>query len=173
MLARGVNAPVTSSAGRLFDAVASLCGLRQRLRHEGQAAMDLEHCLQSGQGDGYPMAVGADGDGPAVVDWGPMVAALLADLAAGTPVGQVSRRFHDGLVEAIVAVSRRVGAERVVLTGGCMQNRYLAERAVERLREAGLRPYWHQRVPPNDGGIALGQAAAVRSRLTGRAPSVQ
>jgi len=78
-------------------------------------------------------------------------------------VGRIAARFHNGLVEGMVAVARQVGRERVLLTGGCMQNRYLTERAVRRLREESFRPYWHQRVPPNDGGIALGQVLAARA----------
>ncbi|OPZ83308.1 MAG: Carbamoyltransferase HypF [bacterium ADurb.Bin429] len=151
MLARGVNAPLTTSAGRLFDAVAALIGLRNDAHFEGQAAMELEFCLLADAG-AYSFAL----DGT-VVNWGPTIQALLADL--GAPIGVMSARFHNALVAMIVAVARAVGVERVALTGGCFQNRYLTERSVERLRAAGFRPYWHQRVPPNDGGIALGQLA--------------
>jgi hydrogenase maturation protein HypF len=80
-------------------------------------------------------------------------------------VGEISAKFHNALVEVIVAVARRIGEARVVLSGGCFQNRYLTERAVERLRTEGFQPYWHQRVPPNDGGIALGQVVAARREL--------
>ena len=73
-------------------------------------------------------------------------------------IGITAAKFHNTLVEMIVAVAERVAEERVVLSGGCFQNKYLTERAIRRLREAGFRPYWHQRIPPNDGGIALGQA---------------
>ena len=82
----------------------------------------------------------------------------------GVPAGLVSARFHNTLAEIMVAVARRTGQERVVLSGGCFQNRYLTERAVGRLQSEGFRPYWHQRIPPNDGGIALGQVVgALRS----------
>jgi hydrogenase maturation protein HypF len=84
------------------------------------------------------------------------------------PSGLVSARFHNTLAEAIVAVAKQVGQERVVLTGGCFQNRYLTERTVRRLTQEGFRPYWHQRIPPNDGGIALGQLVAA-SRQVGTA----
>jgi hydrogenase maturation protein HypF len=78
----------------------------------------------------------------------------------------ISAKFHNALVETIVAVAHRIGEERIVLTGGCFQNKYLTERAVSRLQSEGFRPYWHQRIPPNDGGIALGQAvAASRERM--------
>jgi hydrogenase maturation protein HypF len=157
-LQRGVNAPRTSSAGRLFDAVASLLEVRQRTGFEGQAAMELEFAVRPGVGEAYPIEAGP------VVDWAPTLAALLEDRES---VGVAAARFHNALVEAMVQVARRVGEPRVVLTGGCFQNRYLTERAVRRLREEGFRPYWHQRVPPNDGGIALGQVMAA-ARLMAR-----
>jgi hydrogenase maturation protein HypF len=89
-----------------------------------------------------------------------MIEAILADIEQGVSVGIISARFHNTLAEAIVAVAKRIGQNRVVLSGGCFQNRYLTERAVRRLQAEGFRPYWHQRVPPNDGGIALGQVIA-------------
>jgi hydrogenase maturation protein HypF len=163
MLERGVQCPVTSSAGRLFDAVASLVGLRQRVRFEGQAAMELECALEAGRQEAYPLPV-KEGT-PMIVDWEAMVLSLLKDVPRGATIGAISAMFHNALVEAIIQVAQKVGQQKVVLTGGCFQNRYLTERAVHRLRAAGFRPYWHQRVPPNDGGIALGQvAAAMRAR---------
>jgi hydrogenase maturation protein HypF len=95
-----------------------------------------------------------------VLDWAPMVGAILDDLTGGVSGGEISARFHNALAESIVAVARRVGEKRVVLSGGCFQNRYLTERTVGRLASEGFRPYWHQRIPPNDGGIALGQVVA-------------
>jgi hydrogenase maturation protein HypF len=96
------------------------------------------------------------------LDWSPLIAALLADVKRRVSVSKISARFHNALVEAIVAVSAHVGEKRVILTGGCFQNRYLTERVVRRLQEEGFRPYWHQRVPPNDGGISLGQVIAAK-----------
>ena len=168
MLERGVNTPLTSSVGRLFDGVASLLNVRHRIAYEGQAAAELEWIARTGRpGTTYPFAVHegpaeapGDGDLPALVDWGPMIEALLEDLQAGAEVADLARRFHDTLVEMIVAVAARQRLERVVLSGGCFQNRYLTERAVIRLRAEGFRPFWHQRIPPNDGGIALGQVVA-------------
>ena len=177
MLERGVNAPRTSSAGRLFDAVASICGLRQQVRYEGQAAMELEFALASVETEeSYPLAVSAAGAGlalaagtpqPAVIDWQPLVEAVLADLRRGAPLGLISARFHNALAEVIVAIARIVGLERVALSGGCFQNKYLTEQAVRRLAAAGFRPYWHQRVPPNDGCIALGQTIAAGTPAQG------
>jgi hydrogenase maturation protein HypF len=136
--------------------VASLVGLRQISRFEGQAAMELEFALHGIETDeGYEFSLSEE-----TLDWGPMLRALLSDVRKSISVGKIAAKFHNTLVEMIVAVARRVGEERVVLTGGCFQNKYLTERAIARLREEGFRVYWHQRIPPNDGGIALGQIVA-------------
>ena len=169
MLLKNVNSPHTTSVGRLFDAVAALMALRQKVDFEGQAAMELEFAADDDTADAYPFEVrpfdtGADRQ-VIVIDWEPAISAVLQDLGNSTASGTVSARFHNGLAEAIVSVATKVGEPRVVLTGGCFQNRYLTERAVRRLAEEGFRPYWHQRIPPNDGGIALGQViAAARIR---------
>lgn len=188
ILAKGMNSPLTSSAGRLFDAVASLTGLRQRVNFEGQGAMELEFAIDVETDETYPFsffptdekfqrmttsnsqnAVSVDTFHPLedVVDWQPMLCAILDDVRRGVSGGRISVRFHNTLAEIIVAMAQRVGEERVVLTGGCFQNKYLTERAVQRLRAEGFRPYWHQRVPPNDGGIALGQVVAAWHRKQG------
>jgi hydrogenase maturation protein HypF len=168
MLARGINSPLTSSVGRLFDAVASLVGLRQQVRFEGQAALELEFALDGiATNEAYPLSVGRPEPDPhsaLLLDWSPTIQAILADIERKVVPGEISVRFHNGLVEALLAVAREIGQPRVVLSGGCFQNRYLTERAVQRLQEEGFRPYWHQRIPPNDGGIALGQAFAALRR---------
>jgi hydrogenase maturation protein HypF len=162
MLARSLNSPLTSSVGRLFDAAASLAGLRQQVRFEGQAAMELEFALEGiATAEAYDFPIRPDHT-PLLLDWAPLVEALLADLKRSLPIAQISARFHNALAEAIVAVAKRVGQQRVVLSGGCFQNRCLTERSVQRLHEEGFHPYWHQRVPPNDGGISLGQVVAAR-----------
>ena len=161
MLERGVNAPWTSSAGRLFDAVASLLGVRQRVSFEGQAAMALEFWAE-GTADAagaYPFAI-IESKGVSVVDWGPLVRAILNDQQQSVPVERIARGFHEALAAAIVEVARRVGLERVVLSGGCFQNKLLVELALQKLRAEGFVPFAHERVPPNDGGLALGQIAA-------------
>lgn len=155
MLGRGLNTPRTSAAGRLFDAVAALLGLRQRSRFEGQAAMDLEFSATGSASDeSYSFTSGDDG----VLDWQPMISELLRDSAV--TVDRRAAKFHNTLVAMIVQVAERVGEERVVLTGGCFQNVYLLERTVQSLRTAGFESYWHRQVPPNDGGLALGQLMA-------------
>jgi hydrogenase maturation protein HypF len=166
MLRRQVNTPRTSSAGRLFDAVASLVNLRHVTRFEGQAAMELEFALAGLATDEcYPFEFRLL-DAQLIFDWEPLLRAVWRDTQAGTPIGLISARFHNTLAEAIVEGARRCKLERVALSGGCFQNKYLLERSVNRLRAAGLQPYWPQRVPPNDGGIALGQLAAAAFQIS-------
>ena len=167
MLTRKLNSPLTSSVGRLFDGVAALIGLRQQVHFEGQAAMELEFALGGAEiREFYPFRVVRPDElkqpltGALILDWFPVLEGILRDLAAKVSVAEISTRFHNGLAEAIVAVAQHAGQPRVALSGGCFQNRYLTERTVERLRAAGFLPYWHQRVPPNDGGISLGQVVA-------------
>jgi hydrogenase maturation protein HypF len=156
-----LRSPLTSSAGRLFDAVASLTGLRQITRFEGQAAMELEFAIgDADANESYPVSVSPPEGEMQIIDWSPMVTGLLADIAAAVPLHAISQKFHNTLAEYIIAVARRIGIERVVLTGGCFQNVYLLTHTVGRLREEKFQPYWHQRIPPNDGGIALGQIYA-------------
>jgi hydrogenase maturation protein HypF len=169
MLRKKINAPVTSSAGRIYDAVASLAGIRQITRFEGQGAMELEFALDGVVTDGsYPVRLsesGADDQQSAlIIDWQPLTLALIDDLRSGVPNRRISAKFHNAMVESIIAVARRVNEKKVALTGGCFQNRYLSERTVQHLQNEGFSPYWHQRIPPNDGGIALGQAVAAAER---------
>jgi hydrogenase maturation protein HypF len=165
MLAKKLNSPETTSMGRLFDAVASLINLRQQIRFEGQAAMELEFALEGVETEERYELPLVTRHSSLVLDWSPMIEAILVDVQQGVSVGIISARFHNALAESIVAVAKRAGQNRVVLSGGCFQNRYLTERAVRRLQAEDFRPYWHQRVPPNDGGIALGQVvAAVRRK---------
>ncbi|MEZ5419864.1 MAG: hypothetical protein R2708_21320 [Vicinamibacterales bacterium] len=167
--ARGVNAPVTTSMGRLVDAVAGLAGVRDVMRFEGQAAMLLEQAVDPAEHQAYPTHLvppdpawfpGAWAPPPMVVDWAPMIEALLDDLDRHVPVGAIAARVHLALADALVAVATALGERRLLLTGGCFQNRVLTEAAIARLRAAGVQPYWHQRLPPNDGGIAAGQVVA-------------
>jgi hydrogenase maturation protein HypF len=158
MLRTGFRSPQTTSVGRLFDGVASIIGLRNRITFEGQAAMELEFAVDATINDSYPYAIVAGER--LVVDWEPMIRAIVADIQDRTPLGSIAAKFHNALAETIVDVAGRVGQQRVVLTGGCFQNRYLTERAATRLADAGFKPFWHQRIPPNDGGIALGQVVA-------------
>jgi hydrogenase maturation protein HypF len=161
MLERGLNAPWTTSVGRLFDAVASITGVARENRFEGQAAMMLERTIGTAKTtECYRLDERAE-----VADWAPLIDAVQTDIARGTDPALISAKFHNGLAEWIVTVAQRIGVGQVVLSGGCFQNSYLTERAAARLEERGFRVYTHQRVPANDGGIALGQAV-----LAGIAP---
>ncbi|MGK4003584.1 Sua5/YciO/YrdC/YwlC family protein [Sorangium sp. So ce1036] len=142
-------APRTSSAGRLFDAVAALTGLRARASFEGQAALAVEHAAEPGA-EPYPFRV----DGPSI-DWAPMLAPMLAERGDAR---RVASRFHATLIAMIVEVAVRHGARVVALAGGCFQNVLLAEGAARALRERGLSVLLPAAAPPGDGGLALGQA---------------
>lgn len=158
MLERGVNTPLTTSVGRLFDAVASLAGVAQKSRFEGQAAMLLERSIGGAAlEDAYPLPEG---------DWAPLIDAVRRDAAAGVPAGTIAARFHNALAHWILAVAVRTGARDVTLSGGVFQNGYLVEKAAALLEARGFRVHTHQRVPPNDGGIALGQAAMASGGLS-------
>jgi hydrogenase maturation protein HypF len=164
MLSKGLQSPITSSVGRLFDAVASLTGIRQQVTFEGQAAMELEYVIQSCVSEAYSFEIKSTS--PSEIDWRPMIEEIVDDVRCGVAAGVVAAKFHNALVEIIVSVAKHIGQTRVVLTGGCFQNRYLTERSVQRLLETGFRPYWHQRVPTNDGGISLGQIIDATRKLS-------
>lgn len=163
MIARRLHSPTTTSMGRLFDAVALLAGVASANQFEGQAAMRLEAAIEPGPDDAYPVELAGN-----AIDWRPVIAAILDDSAAGVPAGAIARRFHNTAARWIVRVARETGFENVVLSGGVFQNAYLSERAVSGLRSAGFRVFLHQRVPPNDGGIALGQATLAARPLRWR-----
>lgn len=165
LLSSRVNAPVTTSAGRVFDAAAALCGLKARAGFEGQAAMLLEAAAGDRPSSPYPMPVVETGEGILELDWRPAIAALLDDLEAGATAGRAASRLHSTLAHAIVAVAGLAGCARVALTGGCFQNVRLTEETAELLERAGFTVLLHRQVPPNDGGISLGQAAVAAARL--------
>ena len=162
MLQRRFHSPLTTSMGRLFDAVASLTNLRQRIAFEGQAAMELEFAADGIKTEKhYPLPL-VTRSSPFILDWATLALSVLADAAGGANMADISAKFHNALAESVVAVAKEIGENRVVLSGGCFQNRYLTEQTVVRLRAENFSPYWQQRVPPNDGGIALGQVVAAR-----------
>ena len=158
MIATGLNTVPTSSCGRLFDAVAALIGLRREVTFEGQAAIELEMIAQSGERGRYDFAI--EGDGPWQIDFRPLIAEILRDPAAAAVK---AAKFHNTLAEATVEVclriARETGLRRVCLSGGTFQNMRLLGTTAAALRRHGLEVYLHAQVPPNDGGIALGQAA--------------
>jgi hydrogenase maturation protein HypF len=157
----GVNSPLTSSAGRLFDAVAAILGVRDTIHYEGQAAVELEQLADRTVHTGYTARL--TGAGPFTVDGADLVRAVVDDLASGTPVPTVAGRFHIGVAQAIVAGAERVragtGLGTVALSGGVFQNLLLLDSTEDLLTSRGFRVLTHHRVPTNDGGLSLGQAA--------------
>ena len=166
LLKSGFASPWTTSMGRLFDAVASLTGLCASTSFEGQAAMAVQFAAergmetQGGRGEGYSMdLVPSENPGTKwMLDWRPMLSTMLDDLRRGCRLEQIAARFHVGLAAATVHVAQAAGLPRVVLTGGCFQNRLLLSLVRRRLEGAGFEVYSHNLVPPNDGGLSLGQA---------------
>ncbi len=160
MIAQRINAPLTSSLGRLFDGVAAILGLRRTVRFEGQAAMEMEMIADGGDRGRYPC-----GWLPAPViqiPTAPVIAGIVEDMRQGIPAYIISRKFHDTLIslwtELCVHTRAQTGLDRVALSGGCFQNRILLEGFTEALQTNGFEVYSHQLVPTNDGGISLGQA---------------
>jgi hydrogenase maturation protein HypF len=163
MIEQRVNTVMTSSCGRLFDAVASLVGLRHETNFEGQAAIELEMIAEAGVEASYPFEIA---DEPWQVDFRPMIQRIVKEKKAP---GWVSAAFHNTVAAAIAEVCRRLrdveGLRRVCLSGGTFQNVLLLERTLALLRRMGFEVFLHAQVPPNDGGIALGQAVVARSRI--------
>lgn len=166
LLQAGVASPWTTSMGRLFDAVASLTGLSHKVSFEGQAAMAVQFAAEEEGGlggirvDGYQMDLvpSRSPETKWMIDWRPMIRAVLDDLRRDLRPELIALRFHASLAEAAVRVAETVGLPRVVLTGGCFQNRLLLSIVRQRLEEAGFTVFSHALVPPNDGGLSLGQA---------------
>jgi hydrogenase maturation protein HypF len=178
MLAHGVNSPRTSSMGRLFDAVAALCGLSPVISFEGQAAMAIEFAADPQETSAYPLPLvareevtaGDLSEQPLLADWGPLIRGVLADRAAGVPVSTISARFHNALAEMSLEIAASATPRLpIVLSGGCFQNALLTERVRCRLSRACFSVYTHKRVPPGDGGIALGQALLALLQTRSRA----
>ena len=191
MLNRKLNTPLTSSVGRLFDGVAALLGICQRVSFEGEAAMALEFAINDLETDEYypfawldtpqpPLEMGEnrrDFDTPQpplemgdnignmsyncryYLNWELIIKGILEDKINKKPINLISAKFHNSLVEAVVEISQKLGEKTITLSGGCFQNKYLIERTIFRLCQEGFQVYWSQKNPPNDGGLALGQAA--------------
>ncbi|MEB3190573.1 MAG: carbamoyltransferase HypF [Snowella sp.] len=182
MLNRRLNCPLTSSVGRLFDGIAALVNLYPTVTFEGQAAIALENQammqqhlsrqdlgksnLKENLGESndvlsYPFTLKSNSKSePIIIQWQPLLISILQDLKATLPIAKIAAKFHHTLVEIAIAIAHHVGIQQVVLTGGCFQNAYLLEAAVSRLKAENFVPYWPQNVPPNDGGLALGQVLA-------------
>jgi hydrogenase maturation protein HypF len=167
MMDRKLNSPLTSSCGRLFDAVAALADLRYVMTFEGQAAMELEMAMAVDHDDFYNYQIMPDADGTcAIISFDPMVRGIVKDIENNMGPGIISSRFHNTIVCVIADMCERIrkqaGLDLVALSGGVFQNLYLLTRAVATLQQKGFRVLTHEHVPTNDGGIALGQAVVAR-----------
>ncbi|HEV2350113.1 MAG TPA: carbamoyltransferase HypF [Terriglobia bacterium] len=167
MMRRGINTVQTSSCGRLFDAVASIVGLRHETNYEGQAAMELEAAAAEGIDASFPFEIGSAD--PWAIDLRPMIEGIVGGQRRGTQIGELAARFHNTLAEIVAEVCQRIRRreklQQVCLSGGCFQNMKLLAGAVSRLRRRGFEVFLHAQVPPNDGGISLGQAVIASEAL--------
>jgi len=162
MLDRNLNCPLTSSVGRLFDAVAALVGVRDAVNYEGQAAIELEMLADESCTEAYRFDL-KESEGVTILEPAPVLRAVVADILAGAALEGIAARFHRGLARAIGEVCallrERRGLNVVALSGGVFQNMFLLESTVRKLEAGGFKVLVHSRVPPNDGGLSLGQAA--------------
>jgi hydrogenase maturation protein HypF len=167
MIDRNVNSPLTSSCGRLFDAIAGIAGLRDVMTFEGQAPMELEMAIGTPHNETYPYQVHESAPHtPLTISFNPLIIELLEDIKRNTSASYISCRFHNTIAQVIVDMCEKIRSETelnlVALSGGVFQNLYLLTRAVELLRMKGFIVLTHQQIPTNDGGIALGQAVIAR-----------
>jgi len=164
-----INSPLSSGLGRLFDGVAALLGVHRQVSFEGQAAMQLEMLATGFPAEAYPFEILHSNDKPRILNITPMMKALVADMEAGQDVIKIAASFHQTLINAFVsmadAMRKETGLTRVVLSGGCFQNKILLEGAIDKLKNADFEVYSHRQVPANDGGISLGQAIIASSMM--------
>jgi hydrogenase maturation protein HypF len=165
MLHKDINCPRTSSIGRLFDAVASLLDLQHYNRYEGQAPMQLEFAALKAQHiqKSYPINIklAHDKASMCILDWQPMINTIISDILQNVDRNKIATTFHNSLAQMILVAAENSGQNRVVLSGGAFQNKLLVEKTIDLLSQHDFQVYTHQRVPPNDGGISLGQIAAL------------
>ena len=169
MIERRIRSPLTSSCGRLFDAVAALCGICSPITYEGQAAVKLQHLARDGISARYLYTIDyEDTDMPAVISFGPALEEIIADLEGNTAVGIISAKFHNAVAAGVADMCDRIRQidclDTVVLSGGVFQNDRLLVQTIKCLRDSDFNVFYHTVVPPNDAGIALGQAAIAGAR---------
>jgi hydrogenase maturation protein HypF len=170
MIKEEINSPLTSSAGRLFDAVSSLIGLRDVVDYEAQAAVELEMIADSTERERYGFDIIVE-DGLFIIDPLHIILGIIKDMEVRKDPPTISSKFHNTVLAFIIELCKRIreakGIEKVVLSGGVFQNRYLLERIVPVLGEEGFLPLIHSSIPPNDGGISLGQVVIANKRVGG------
>ncbi len=163
-LESGLNAPLTSSMGRLFDAVAALIGVEEVVNYEAQAAIELEALVDDEEQVAYPIELRGE-----IADPAPMLRQIIADLRDGVGLPRIAARFHNAVAELVCEICeqlrQRTGIQQVALSGGVWQNMRLLSRTTSRLGQAGFTLYIHRQVPTNDGGLSLGQALVAQAKL--------
>ena len=169
MMEQGVNSPLTSSCGRLFDAVAALIGIRQQVNYEAQAAIELEMAIASTEDEtAYPVEFVPDGDS-SIISTRPLFEALIEDLRRSSPIAVISQRFHNGLVQGFVQLAmilrKRTALNCVCLSGGTFHNVYLSQHLEARLSGSGFEVFAQKEVPSGDGGLSLGQALVAAAEV--------
>jgi len=167
---KGINAPLTSGMGRLFDAVAACCGIGQKVNYEGQAAIELEQSIIPQTANAYQFAIKQEQNTDGyIIDWRPVFNSLIEDLASGQIIGAIAWRFHEAVInlalEICLILKEKLAINTVALSGGVWQNIYLMEGTIKVLREAGFEVLSNSKVPTNDGGISYGQAAVAAACL--------
>jgi hydrogenase maturation protein HypF len=167
MIDKGINSPLTSSSGRLFDAVSALLGIRKEIYYEGQAAIELEMSA-NGQKGFYPFDL-QDVEGKTVILLEPLLRGIVSDIENGVGADSISSKFHNTMAEIILNTCMKLrkarGLDRVVLSGGVFQNNLLLENTFTLLNKNNFKVYTQHKIPPNDGGIALGQAIIANARI--------
>jgi hydrogenase maturation protein HypF len=163
MQARGINSPLTSSTGRIFDSVASLIGLRNEVIYEGQAAIELEVAASAAEWNNEPYPYDIQAGDSSKIDVKPMIHAIVEDIQKKTSPALIASRFHQTIVSVFAECANQArkstGLDRVVLSGGVFQNRLLLDNLITQLDKLQFRVFTNHLVPPNDGGISLGQIA--------------
>ena len=158
MLDKNINSPLTSSMGRLFDGVSAVLGIRDKANFEAQAALELEFAAgENSSGDFFNYRLSQNSGKSYIIEWGVIIDEIVKSVETGESKQLIAVKFHNTLTEIIADIAGKTGFNRVLLTGGCFQNKLLLEKTVFRLKHEGFNVYWHQRVPANDGGISLGQ----------------
>lgn len=160
MLNKKLNTVLTSSAGRLFDAAASLLNIGHYNNYEGQAAMNLEFSASASIDEYYHYDI--EEGNIYTVDWRPFIDGIIKDRLNNVPVEIIAGMFHNTLAQIILSAAKKAGLEKIVLSGGCFQNTLLLEKSVKLLQDNGFKAYWHQRIPTNDGGLSAGQVFAAK-----------
>ncbi|MBI3308583.1 MAG: carbamoyltransferase HypF [Candidatus Melainabacteria bacterium] len=165
MLNNNINCIKTTSVGRIFDAVSSILDICHHSTYEGQAAIELEYTVQETQNNEYYKTNIVSEAGGTIIDWSPMIKEILEELRVFIPKEIMATKFHNTFVETIIKVAKQTDRKTVVLSGGCFQNKYLTEKSIWRLKDEGFNVYSHKLIPPNDGGISIGQLVAAAKMI--------